>query len=208
MPGPLSGIVLAGGSSRRLGVDKAALTFEGRRLLDIIVERVSTLCTEVIVAGGARSLEPIPGMPVRFVPDTIPGQGPLAGLQAGLAAAREEFALAVACDMPFLNTHLLAHMAGLPRRYQALVPLVDGRWHPTHAIYARACLPVVEELLAQGGNSMEDLLWRLEVQSLPEEELRRHDPDLLSLFNVNEARDLARARALWRTRPKLEISRQ
>ena len=199
MPGPLSGVVLAGGSSRRLGVDKATLTFDGRTLLEIVAERVSAVCVEVIVACGSRSIEQWRGAPVRFVADAIPGQGPLAGLQAGLTAAREEFALVVACDMPFLSPRLLGYMAALPRRYDALVPLVDGRWHPAHAIYARACLPVIEELLAQGGNKMEDLIDRLRVQPLSEDEVRRSDPETLSLFNLNTRRDLARARALWQT---------
>ncbi len=197
MAQPLSGIVLAGGSSRRLGVDKAALTFDGQPLLQIVTGRLSSVCREVIVACGSRASGERPALPVRFVHDPIPGQGPLAGVQAGLAAAGADYALVVACDMPFLSPRLLAYMTGLPRRYQALVPLVDGRWHPAHAVYARSCLPIVEALLAQGGNSMEELLSRLDVQAVAEPEVRRHDPECLSLFNLNDAQDLARAQALW-----------
>ena len=197
MAEPLSGVILSGGSSRRLGVDKASLIFDGRPLLEIVIERLSAVCREVIVASGSRGAGDWPGSPVRFVNDAVPGQGPLAGVQAGLAAATAEFALVVACDMPFLNPGLLTYMAGLPRRYQALVPLTSDGWHPTHAVYARTCLPVIEALLAQGSNSMEALLSRLAVQALSEEELRRHDPEGLSLFNVNDPQDLARARAIW-----------
>ena len=198
MARPLSGIVLAGGASRRLGVDKAGLTFGGRPLLEIIVERLSAVCSEVIVACGSQTVGERPALPVRFVKDPIAGQGPLAGVQAGLAAAEADFCLVVACDMPFLNPALLAYMAGLPRRYQALVPQFGGRWHPLHAVYARSCLPTVESLLAQGGSSVEELLSRLDVRALSEEELRRHDPEGLGLFNLNDAQDLTRASALWR----------
>ncbi|MCH7835625.1 MAG: molybdenum cofactor guanylyltransferase [Chloroflexi bacterium] len=192
----LTGIVLAGGKSRRLGTDKASLTFEGRLLLETVIERLSGVCSEVIVASG-RSAEGRKTLrSVRFVADLAPGRGPLAGVQAGLTAATAEFALVVACDMPFLNPHLLSYMAGLPRRYQALVPRIAGRWHPAHAIYARSCLPVIEELLAKRSSSMRELLSRLDVRELPEEELRRYDTQGLSLFNVNEPRDLERARAL------------
>ncbi len=207
MSGPLSGIVLAGGSSRRLGIDKNTLTFAGQCLLEIVIERASAVCTEVIVACGSRSFEPWRGPPVRFVPDAISGQGPLAGLHAALTAAREEFALVVACDMPFLSPRLLAYMAALPRRYEALVPLVDGRWHPAHAVYARSCLPMIEGLLAQGRNKMEDLIDGLRVQPLSEDAVRGSDPGELSLFNLNTARDLTRARALWRTAAaRLEVA--
>jgi len=195
---PLSGIVLAGGASRRLGVDKAGLTFGGHPLVEIIVQRLSAVCSEVIVACGSQTAGKRPALPVRFVQDPIAGQGPLAGVQAGLTAAAADFCLVVACDMPFLNPALLAYMASLPRRYQALVPRVDGRWHPLHALYGRSCLPTVESLLAQGGNSMEELLCHLDVRELSEEELRRHDPQALSLFNLNDAKDLQRAEAIWK----------
>jgi molybdopterin-guanine dinucleotide biosynthesis protein A len=192
----LTGIVLAGGRSRRLGTDKAGLTFEGRLLLETVIERLSGVCSEVIVASGRSAEGRKTPRPVRFVADLTPGRGPLAGVQAGLAAATAEFALVVACDMPFLNPHLLSYMASLPRRYQALVPRAAGRWHPAHAIYARSCLPVIEELLAKRNSSMRELLSRLDVRELSEEELRRYDPEGLSLFNVNEPQDLERARAL------------
>ncbi len=207
MSGPLSGIVLAGGSGQRLGADKASLTFDGQTLLEIIVAKISPLCSDVIVAYGSRHLGEGVETGTRFVPDAVPGQGPLAGLQAGLAAACEEFALVVACDMPFLNPRLLAYMAALPRRYEALVPLAEDRWHTAHAIYARSCLPVIDGLLAQGGNRMEDLIWRLDVQPVPEEEVRRFDPDALSLFNLNTPADLALARTLWgQTSAGLEVT--
>ncbi len=207
MAGPLSGVVLAGGASRRLGVDKATLSFGGRPLLEIVVEKLAAVCAEVIVACGSRAGGDKPPLPVRFVEDPIPGQGPLAGVQAALTAAPAEFALVVACDMPFLDPRLLAYMAGLPRRYQALVPRVGGRWHPLHAIYARSCLPIIDSLLAQGGNSLEELLSRLDVQALSEDELLRHDPQGLSLFNLNDDRDLARARAIWKRAGTVRQSR-
>jgi molybdopterin-guanine dinucleotide biosynthesis protein A len=194
---PLDGIVLAGGKSRRLGVDKALLSLGGAPLLQTVVQRVSEICPRVIVAvdrpGRYRRL----GLPVTFVADAFPGLGPLAGLQAGLRACATPYALVVACDLPFLNVELLLHMAGLPRSHQALVPHSEGRDHPLHAIYARSCLPELDALLASGGGSMQQLLDRLEVRRLNEGDLRRFDPDGLSLLNLNEEADLERARSLW-----------
>lgn len=197
MPAPLDGIVLAGGRSRRLGVDKAALVFGGRTLLEIVVERLAGVCRNVVVACGRTENEGLPALPVRYVSDDIPGQGPLAGLQAGLRAIENEFALVVACDMPFLNPNLLVYMAALPRSYEALVPKAE-RWHPLHAVYARSSLPAVDRLLAEGRNSMEELLSRLKVRTLTEDEIYRHDPKGLSLFNLNGPADLKFARARWK----------
>jgi len=194
---PLDAVVLAGGQSRRLGIDKALLSLGGAPLLQTVVERVSHLCRRVIVAvdrpGRYRRL----GLAARFVADASPGLGPLAGLQSGLRACSTEYALVVACDLPFLNLELLRYMAGLSRSYQALVPHSAGRDHPLHAVYARSCLPEVDALLAAGGGSMKELLDRLDVRRLDEGDLHRLDPDGLSLLNLNDKSDLARARALW-----------
>ena len=194
---PLDGIVLAGGKSRRLGVDKALLSLGGAPLLQTVVQRVSQVCPRVIVAvdrpGRYRRLR----LPVRFVADASAGLGPLAGLQSGLQACSTAHALVVACDLPFLNVDLLRYMAGLPRSYQALVPRSAGREHPLHAVYARSCLPEVDALLAAGGGSMQELLDRLDVRWLDERDLRRFDPDGLSLLNLNEEPDLERARVIW-----------
>ena len=194
---PLDGIVLAGGQSRRLGIDKALLSLGGGPLLQAAVQRVSQVCRRVIVAvdrpGRYRRLR----LSADFVADASPGRGPLAGLQSGLQACSTEYALVVACDLPFLNVELLRYMAGLPRSWQALVPRAAGRDHPLHAVYARSCLPEVDALLAAGGGSMKQLLDRLDVRRLDERELHRLDPDGLSLLNLNEEADLERARVLW-----------
>jgi molybdopterin-guanine dinucleotide biosynthesis protein A len=197
---PLSGIVLAGGGSRRLGTDKANLTFGDRTLLEIITGKLSPVCHEVIVASGSRPAQDVARLNLQFVKDSVPGAAPLAGLQAGLTAASAEFSLVIACDMPFLNRDLLEYMAGLPRRYQALVPLAADGWHPLHAVYARSSLPAIGALLAEGTYSMEKLLSRLHVQPLSEDEVRQHDADGLSLFNLNNSQDLARAQAIWKRR--------
>ena len=193
----LDGIVLAGGQSRRLGVDKALLSLGGAPLLQTVVQRVSQVCRRVIVAvdrpGRYRRLR----LPARFVADASPGLGPLAGLQSGLRACSTGHALVVACDLPFLNVELLRYMAGLPRSYQALLPRSAGRDHPLHAVYARSCLPEVDALLAAGGGSMQQLLDRLDVRRLDERDLHQIDPDGLSLLNLNDEADLERARSLW-----------
>jgi molybdopterin-guanine dinucleotide biosynthesis protein A len=194
----LDGVVLAGGRSRRLGLDKALVRFGGVPLLRIVVERVAQVCREVVVAVDRPDRYEGLGLPARFVADESPGLGPLSGLQAGLRTCRTEHMLVAACDLPFLNVELLRYMASLPRSYQALAPWRDGRWEPLHAIYARSCLKAVDAMAASGGGSMQKLLGRLEVRRLDEEEVDRLDPDGLSLVNLNERSDLDRARGLWK----------
>ena len=195
---PLDGLVLAGGRSRRLGVDKGLVQFDGMPLLRIVVERVAGVCREVAVAVDRPGRYEGLALPARTVADESPGLGPLSGLQVGLRTCRTEHVLVAACDLPFLNVELLRHMAKVPRAYQALVPWQDGRWQPLHAIYARSCLEVVDAMAAAGGASMEELLGRLNVRRLDEEEMSGPDQDGLSLLNLNDRSDLRRARGLWR----------
>ena len=204
----LDGVVLAGGRSRRLGIDKGLVRFGGVPLLRIVVERVAQVCREMVVAVDRPDRYEGLGLPARLVADESPGLGPLSGLQAGLRTCRTEYVLVAACDLPFLNVELLRHMARLPRSYQALVPWRDGRWQPLHAIYARSCLEAVDTMAAAGGGSMQELLGRLNVRRLDEEEMDRLDPDGLSLVNLNERSDLDRARGLWKRLHQQEATRE
>lgn len=198
MAAPLTGVVLAGGRSRRLGRNKAFLPFGGRPLLHIVCERVAQVCPQVVVATSARGMPGEAPTGVEVVRDEKPGQGPLAGMQAGLRAAAFDYAFVLACDMPFLSPSLLQYMADLPRDYQALVPEWQGRRHPLHAIYSRTCLPVIDYLLDEGQKSVGELLAQVNVRLLPEGEIRPRDAAGLSLFNLNDAQDLKEAQRRWR----------
>ena len=191
MQDPVAGIVLAGGKSRRMGRDKARLVLpDGRPLILSILELLKDVCDEVVVVTDAPGRYADLALPAREVTDIVPGQGPLGGLQAGLRAIQAPFALTVACDMPFLNPSLLRYMVGLPRDYEALVPIVEGRWQPLHSIYAKDCLATVEDLLDRGLLALTDLLSRVRLRALPLATVQRFDPQGLSFLNLNEPGDL------------------
>ena len=204
---PLDGVVLAGGSSRRLGRDKATLRFGGAPLLKIVVGRLTQICDHVVVAVDRPERYQELRLPAKLVADAAPGLGPISGLQSGLQACEAEHVLVVACDLPFLNMDLLRYMADLPRSYQALVPWSEDRWQPLCAIYARSCLKVVDAMVSAGGGSMHKLLDQLDVQRPDEEEMRRLDPQRLSFLNLNERSDLDKARAIWKRLHRQDAAR-
>lgn len=179
-----------------MGAEKARITLpDGRPLLTATVEALRASGMDVVVvsdvAGRYEDLE----LPSREVVDVVSGRGPMGGLHAGLLATETTFAFVAACDMPFIKPEVVGYMAGLQRDYEALVPRVAGRWQPAFAVYARATVPLIERLLADGENSLTGLLSRLEVRGLDEDELRRVDPELVSLTNLNEPQDLRRTGA-------------
>lgn len=204
---PLDGVVLAGGSSRRLGRDKATLRFGGAPLLKIVVDRITHVCDHVVVAVDQPERYQELRLPAKLVADAAPGLGPISGLQSGLQACDAEHVLVVACDLPFLNVELMRFMADLPRSYQALVPWSEDRWQPLCAIYARSCLKVVDAMVSAGGGSMHKLLDQLDVQRPDEEEMRRLDPQRLSFLNLNERSDLDKARAIWKRLHRQDAAR-
>jgi molybdopterin-guanine dinucleotide biosynthesis protein A len=200
----VSGIVLAGGMSRRLGRDKAVELVEGEPLISCVISRVAQVSDEVVVVVGDRNRAAALPLPVRARPavDIFPGKASLGGIFTGLTAARAHWGLVVACDMPFLNTALLRHMLSLRAGYDAVVPVVHGRPEPTHALYSKACLPQMERMLQGGDLRIARLFDEVRVRYLSQEKLERLDPHHESFFNINTQENLDRALALVaRSRP-------
>jgi molybdopterin-guanine dinucleotide biosynthesis protein A len=181
-----------------MGADKAALLIEGEPLLRRVVGRLRLAFPAVLVVGPSELAPFVPG--VRIVPDTRPGMGPLAGLEAALAATQTQYAFVVACDMPFVAPSLVRAMADYAAATAADIDVLVLRSgtgvEPLHAVYRATCLPVVTELFNAGTRSLHDLLARLRVAEFPPGEAVRLDPSGLSAFNANTPAEWERALAL------------
>ena len=193
-PLPLTAVILAGGKSRRLGTDKALLRFQGKTLLAATVERLRPLCQEVIVVTNSPQAHAHPA--ARLVGDLFPGKGSLGGIYSGLVAAHTQHCLAVACDMPFLNTSLVAYMASLAGPFDVVIPRRQGNLEPLHAIYSQACSPHMKGLLDDGNLKIIDFFPQVRVRYVEEDEVAARDPEFLSFFNVNTPQDLEKAQRL------------
>ncbi len=148
-----SGLILAGGCSSRMGRDKAELEYGGKSFLRHQIEKLRRLGIEDIVVAGRE--EEIPGC--RCVPDRFPHRGPLGGLQAGLAAIREERALVTAVDTPLLPEDLLLELLA---RHRGGITLAScrGRLEPLIGVYDRTVAERCGELLAGEDRSLRHLL--------------------------------------------------
>ncbi len=179
-----------------MGQDKLRLDVGNITLLDRVYCALAVHCEEILLVG-ARGETP-PG--TRLVDDLRAGEGPLAGIEAGLLAASHPSLFVAAGDLPFLTGGFVGHLLGLlSERTPAVVPAFGGRKHPLCAVYRREVRPVVSAALDRGIRSVHELLEGLPgVRYVGEEELRRFgDPNLL-LMNVNSPEDLASARAALR----------
>ncbi len=185
----LSVIVLAGGHSRRLGQDKALLPWQGRTLIEHLVARLKELSDDLLVITG-REIRYRDLLDVPIFPDEIPDRGPMGGLYTGLKRARSDYSLAVACDMPLVNSALVELLSQeRDGKTFAIVPEVQGHRVPTLAIYHKKCLKAIERLLLQGRTSVQDLLDSVPIKILSENRLRAVDPALRSFVNINTQAD-------------------
>jgi molybdenum cofactor guanylyltransferase len=186
-----SAAILAGGLATRFGGrDKGALIVEGESIQSRQFAALAQVADDLMIVGPDRSaVDNAIGIPVRTLPDRIPGRGPLGGLHTALSEARGDALAVVACDMPFVSAPLLAHLLALTREADAVVPSTGRGYHPLCAAYTRACLDSIARRLSKGELKMIGWLDEVRVRVVPEAELRVFgDPDAL-LANVNTPDD-------------------
>ena len=198
-----SGIVLAGGRSRRLGRAKALEPFQGEPLIRRVIDRLSRITDDLVfVVNDHEQASALPissrdtDLTYEIVIDKYPDGGSLGGIYTGLLAANSQWAFVVACDMPFLNVELMRHMLSMRDGQDVVVPRTDGYPEPTHALYSKSCLPFIEKRLKRDDLKIARFFDEIRVRFLDEAEVRGLDGDLLSFFNVNTQDDLDRALTL------------
>jgi len=192
-PGRLTGLILAGGASRRMGgVAKAFLPVEGQEMIRRVADRMEAVCAEVRIAAGAAghpNLEELASQGYPLVFDAFADGGPLAGLLAGLSAAGEGIVWASACDMPFVSAEAAVWMAERLERTRggelAAVPEIGGRLHPLQAVYRTECRREAEACLARGERKLTEFARRLRPLVICEEEFAAAGIDLRFVANVN-----------------------
>ena len=193
----VSGVVLAGGKSRRTGGEpKALLSFGGRPLIQLIVETLeSVLPGGCVVVTNTPELYAFLGRPM--VGDVFPEGGSLGGIYSGLLAAATPSALCVACDMPFVSPGFLGYLADRAGEADVVIPEVAGELQPLHAVYGRTCVPAMERRLRANRLKVTGFFDEVRVLVVPAETVARFRDPALLFMNLNTPEDLARARALW-----------
>ena len=189
----VTGIILAGGRSRRFGAPKAAALLGGRPLLDWTRAGLERHCARLAVVTA-------PGRPVEtdleVWEDLIPGKGVLGGIYTALKAAETPRVFVAGCDLPFLADGVFDRLIERVEGGDLAVPKGPGGHEPLRAIYGKACVPAILEAISADDLQVDHFFGRVRAIEVPEEVLREADPELLSFLNVNTPDDLARAEAL------------
>jgi molybdopterin-guanine dinucleotide biosynthesis protein A len=187
----VTGLLLAGGRSRRMGCDKRSIPVGNTSLLEHILNRMRLLCPRVIVV--ANDPEYFASMDAKVVTDIYPGSS-LGGLYTGLYHSPTEVMFASACDLPFFNLDLARVLLGsVPAKDACLIKTAAG-YEPLFACYRKTCLPWMRTHLEQGNYRIRNLILNLEeylnVCKIDIEDLG-HIAEIDSAFiNVNRPGDL------------------
>ena len=196
-----SAVVLAGGRGRRMGmVEKALLEFEGKTIIERLLESLFKVVDEVILSVRDKNqekkfkpvLEKFPAREIRFCFDTLEDAGPLDGIRAGLLESRSEYSFVCAGDMPFVNFRVVdllfekadGHDAALPR-------WEDRKFEPLHAVYSKKLVPEIEKAFEKGRCSVLTPVFEMQdVIFVDISEIRELDPELRTFANINTVEDM------------------
>jgi molybdopterin-guanine dinucleotide biosynthesis protein A len=196
-----SAIVLAGGRGRRMGlVEKALLEFEGKTILERLLENLFRVVDEVILSVRDASqkeklvpvLEKFPSREIRFCFDTLDDAGPLEGIRAGLLESRSEYSFICAGDMPFVNFRVVDMLFEKAEGHDAALPRWDDRmFEPLHAVYSRKLIPEIEKAFERGKHSVLAPVFQMQdVIFVEVSKIREIDFKLRTFVNINTIRDI------------------
>ncbi|WCJ60110.1 molybdenum cofactor guanylyltransferase [Fontisphaera persica] len=151
-PPGFTAMVLAGGQSTRMGRDKVWLEVDGQPLIHRQLSLLKHLQPEaILVSSPLTKATQTLGVPV--IPDYYPAQGPLAGIERGLATMTSPLLLVLAVDMPHMNVEILQRLLHHATPESGVVPVVKERLEPLAAIYPRCALASARAFLEEGCNS-------------------------------------------------------
>ncbi len=186
VPG-VTGVILAGGQSSRMGSNKALLPYKGGRFIEAIHRQLSEIFDEVLLV--TNNPEQYDFLPCRKVADIYQGMGALAGIHSGLHHASNPAAFMVACDMPYLNSGLIRHLATHADPGGVLIPEGPHGLEPLHAVYGKGCLAAIETTLLSGQRKIVSFFGRTNVNRVNVEQVALFDADFATFSNINTPGD-------------------
>jgi molybdopterin-guanine dinucleotide biosynthesis protein A len=186
----VTGVVLAGGRSSRYGKNKALVKVDGIPLVERALRTMGTIFDHIVLI--TNTPNEYAYLQVPMFQDIIEGLGPLGGIYTGLKMISDQAGFFVACDMPFLNPHLIQHMVAIRDDFDVVVPRISGWIEALHGLYTIGCRESIERLIQSGSYQIFQFFSTVSVCFLDEDEIRKWDPYLKSFLNINTPDELKR----------------
>jgi molybdopterin-guanine dinucleotide biosynthesis protein A len=186
-------LILAGGENKRLPILKGFLELKGRKIIESNIELLKGIFDGVIISTNTPERYFYLGM--SMVGDVINYRGPMTGILSALITLKETEIFVTACDMPFIKPELIRYIVGRwTDRWEAIVPVFDGKPQPLLGIYSRKLVSKMEESIKTQTRGLREFLGTIEVHYIKEEEVRAIDPEGKSFVNINTIQDYEKER--------------
>lgn len=184
----LTGIILSGGKSIRMGENKAFIEIEGVPIIHRIHTLFKNLFLETIIVTNQKDL--FSNLESRIYNDLLPQRGVLGGLYTGLFFSSFQYSFCVACDMPFLKEKVIEYLIKDIEGYDVIVPRTTDGLQPLHAIYSKNCLGPIKKVIEQEKFKIIDIYPMVNVKIIEDEEFKYLDPMGESFININTPEEL------------------
>lgn len=194
----ITGVILAGGKSSRMGQNKALMHLGEERLIDRVVQVMRAECRDLLLI--TNSPEVYRDLDLPMAADVIPDKGSLGGIYSALYHASTPYCLVVACDMPFLNAAVLQYLIAQTPDYDVVIPEIHGEYQPLHAIYHQSCGAAIRQRLEANRLKITGFFPDVRVRTVTASEIQPFDPDLLAFENLNTPEEFQLA--VQRLRPQ------
>ena len=196
----VTGAILAGGKSRRMGVNKAFLRLGNRSLIEHVIHRIQPIADERLIITNTPDEYNHLGIETRA--DIIPNSGTLGGIHSALTHATNETVICVGCDNPYLNTNLLLYFISVLGKHDAVIPYTCSEkaqmtLQTLCAVYSKRCLPIIEKMLNDAEYRVHALKWRAKINLITPETWKKIDPDGYSFLNINTPDDFEVAQTIF-----------
>jgi len=188
----LTGIILSGGKSVRMGRDKAFIEIDGIPIIQRIYDIFQKIFTEIIIVTNQKEF--YSGFKAKIVSDLIINNGALGGLYTGLFFSSNPYSFCVACDMPFLNESMIQYLIKQANGYDVIVPRTEDGLQPLHAVYSKNCLEPIKIIIGMGKYKIIDFYPFVKTKIIEESEFISLDINLNlmreSFVNINTPGEL------------------
>ena len=187
----VTGIILAGGVSKRLDYkNKALLNIGNKSVIEYVICALSQVTANILLITNSPSEFGYLGLPM--FQDIPPGSGSLGGIYTGLRVSETYHNLIVACDMPFIRPYLLTFLIEHSENYDVVIPVTPDGHHPTCAVYSKSCIEPIESQIRAGNLKISDFFPHVRVNRMNFGTLCPcYDPNMF--FNINTREDYSKA---------------
>jgi molybdopterin-guanine dinucleotide biosynthesis protein A len=190
----VTGIILAGGKSRRMGRDKAFLPFGQGLLIERVIEVIQQVTADVMLITNTPEQYQRFGLPM--CSDDIPDAGSLGGIYTGLVSAKTPYSLCLACDMPFVKPDFLRFLCDMAAEADVVIPRNAEDFQPLCAVYSHACREPIRQKIAAGRLKITGFFDQVRVRVIDGALLADYDPHDVMFFNANTPEEYAMAQRM------------